>query len=66
MERATLKKFLGKRVGLLYCDSGRDIFRKGTLTWVGESDIILNCRFGKFAISLAEVKTLKTVEGEYD
>lgn len=59
MDSETAKLFLNKTVGVLFRDSGEDVYIKGKLVAVNMDSLLLSGFRGQTAISLKDVKKIK-------
>jgi len=59
IERKEIEPFLNKEIGILYHDSGKDIYAKGNLLDVSDTSITLETRVNVLVISLASIEKIK-------
>ena len=61
VDKETARLFIGKNIQIERLISGRAIFSKGTLTQVGETDILLNFNESLQAYSLDYILSIREV-----
>ena len=61
IERRILKRFLGKTIGLLYRDTNRDVFIRGTLVEITENTVVIHTNFKEVAL---EINSIVKVKGD--
>jgi len=60
MNRNDLNRFVGKEIGLLYNDSGKDFFCRGVLIEIGDNSITIRTKKNIVTISFDAIKKIKS------
>jgi len=64
IEKTEIKPFLGKEIGILYEDSGKDFYARGILRDITDASIKLETNFNIVLISLNAIKKIKCSKSE--
>ena len=59
IERKEIEPLLNKEIGILYTDSGKDLYAKGFLLNVTDTSIKLETKYNVLIISLASIEKIK-------
>jgi len=66
MDKNILKQFEGVKVGILYNDTGKEVYARGLVKSVYEKGIILETNKNILAISFDAIKKVKIGKDELD